>query len=720
MVFGILRGRRRLLASHLAGMACAGLLAGCAADDDRSASWQRNLQEDQGGGIFANLFRGGSQTALAGQSARAGQPLLVPGNDRFVNETLRPLPPGAQRADDGILLNFEDADLREVVATILGDILELNYLYDPRVQGRVTLQTVSPLTDEDTVATLELILRQNGGALVLRDGVYAVVPIAEAGSVTQVPRLAEGAVTLEPGFAVLVAPLRHASASELAGVLEPLAGFETTVRFDQNRNVLILTGSSADLTALRETVAMFDVDWLDGLSYGLFPLRNAQADGIITELEAVLGGPQSPVRDQVVLQPVTRMNAVLIVTKRRKILEELRLWVGRLDQDIGAGRDGVYVYRVENIPATDLADALQQVFGQGGTGGSRRTDSFAGGTETITAETEAVADPDLELDLPPALSGAGTDFGGLSIDGDENVRIFANEVNNTLVVRSSPETYRRIASIIRQLDTAPLQVLIDATIAEVTLTDELDYGVQFFLSNGRRQIINTTGNSSSVSASLPGFAASYVKGGAEVVLSALDQVTRINVISTPRIMVLDNQSATLNVGDEVPIITQQQQSTDGNSNIINQVSYRETGTSLSVQPRVSSSGLVTLDILQETSNVVESTADGTLTPTISQRTIESSIAVQNGQTILLGGLIQERDSRTKSGIPVLSDAPVIGGLFGTRGASTGRTELIVLLTPRVVRNPNEVRDITDELRDRIQNLSPDFAPKNNLTRLKRP
>lgn len=716
MIFGILWGRRSLPASRLAGMVSAVLLAGCAADDERAKSWQRGLQEDQGSGIFANLFRGGSQTALAGQSARAGQPLLVPGNDRFVNETLRPLPPGAQRADDGILLNFEEADLREVVATILGDILELNYLYDPRVQGRVTLQTVSPLTDEDTVATLELILRQNGGALVLRDGVYAVVPIAEAGSVTRVPRLADGSVTLEPGFAVLVAPLRHASASELAGVLEPLAGFETTVRFDQNRNVLILTGSSADLTALRETVAMFDVDWLDGLSYGLFPLRNAQADGIITELEAVLGGPQSPVRDQVVLQPVTRMNAVLIVTKRRKILEELRLWVGRLDQDIGAGRDGVYVYRVENIPATDLADALQQVFGQAGSGSARRNDSFAAGTETVTAETGA--DPD--LDLPPALASAAPGLGGLSIDGDENVRIFANEVNNTLVVRSSPETYRRIASIIRQLDTAPLQVLIDATIAEVTLTDELDYGVQFFLSNGRRQIINTTGNSSSVSANLPGFAASYVKGGAEVVLSALDQVTRINVISTPRIMVLDNQSATLNVGDEVPIITQQQQSADSNSNIINQVTYRETGTSLSVQPRVSSSGLVTLDILQETSNVVESTADGTLTPTISQRTIESSIAVQNGQTILLGGLIQERDSRTKSGIPVLSDAPVIGGLFGTRGASSGRTELIVLLTPRVVRNPNEVRDITDELRDRIQNLSPEFAPKNNLTRLKRP
>lgn len=695
-------------------MVCALVLVGCAAEEERSDNWNAGLQADKDRGVFANLFRGGSQTALAGSSARPNRPVLVPGNDRFVNETFTQLPTGARRSEEGVLLNFEDANLRDVVATILGEVLDLNYLYDQRVQGRVTLQTVAPLTDDDTVATLELILRQNGAALVLRDGVYAILPIAEAGSVTQVPRLANGSVTLEPGFAVMIAPLKSASASELAGVLEPLAGFETTVRFDQNRNVLILTGSASDLTALRETITLFDVDWLDGQSYGLFPLRSAQADSIVTELEAVLGGPQSPIRDQVVLQPVTRMNAVLVVTKRRKILEEMRLWIGRLDKDGGAGSDGVYVYRVENIPAIDLADALQQVFSQNGGSTLGGTDSFASNVETVSAESPA----DAEGGPPPAPQARAQNAAPLTVGDEENVRIFANETNNSLVVRSSPETYRRIVSIIRQLDVAPLQVLIDATIAEVTLTDELDYGVQFFLSNSRRSIINTTGNTNAVAANLPGFGASFVKGGAEVVLSALDQVTRLNIISTPRIMVLDNQSASLIVGDEVPIITQQQQGTDATSNIINQVTYRETGTSLSVAPRVSSSGLVTLDILQETSNVVESTSGGTLTPTISQRIIESSIAVQNGQTILLGGLIQEADRRTKSGIPVLSDAPVIGGLFGTRGNSTSRTELIVLLTPRVVRNPNEVRGITDELRARIQSLAPEFAPKNSLTKVK--
>ncbi|WP_299968737.1 type II secretion system secretin GspD [uncultured Roseobacter sp.] len=685
------------------------MLAGCAAEDERRDAWRSGLSGDGKKGGFFNIFKGGSQTAVQGRAAAGNQPLLVPGNDRFVNETLTPLPRGAQRNDEGVLLNFEEADLREVVATILGDILNENYLYDPRVQGRVTLQTVAPLSDEETVAALELILRQNAGAMVLRDGVYAIVPAAEAGAGAKVPVLADGAVSLSPGFAVLIAPLQSASASELAGVIEPLAGSQTSVRFDANRNVLILTGAASDLASLRETIAMFDVDWLDGLSYGLFPMRNAQAADVIAELEAILGGQNSPIRDQVVLQPVTRMNAVLVVTKRRKILQEMRLWTGRLDKDIGSGRSGVYVYRVENIPATDLAEALEQVFGNGGGSSLGGGSTFANDVETVSVETEGDAPP-------PAAMPA---FSQISIGDDEDVRIFANENSNSLVVRSSPETYRRITSIIRQLDVAPLQVLIDATIAEVQLNNQLDYGVQFFLSNGRRSIINTTANNASISPNLPAFAASYVKGGAEVVLSALDSVTRLNVISTPRIMVLDNQSATLNVGDEVPIITEQQQSTDSTANIINQVTYRETGISLEVQPRVSSSGLVTLDILQETSNVVEDSSSGTLTPTISQRTIESSIAVQNGQTILLGGLISEEDSRSKTGVPVLSDAPVIGGLFGTRRNGSNRTELIVLLTPRVVRNPNEVRDITEELRQRVQDLSPEFRPKNSLTRLRK-
>lgn len=696
-----LRCASRMRAISLA-MVCLAGLAACN-DTDRREGWFSGLasraQNDTGGG-----FGGGSQTAIPGRSADDLRPYIVPGTDQFINPALG-LPNGAARDQDGILLNFEDADLKQVIETVLGEVLGVNYFFDPRVQGRVTLQTVSALNDQDTLGAVQLVLRQNGAALVVRDNIYAILPAAEAGAGALVPVLSNGAVSLNPGMAVLVAPLKSASASELAGVIEPLAGTQTTVRYDAARNVLILAGPASDVASLRETIAMFDVEWMDGLSYGLFPLRNAQATDVIPELQAILGGPDSPIRDQVVLEPVTRMNAVLIVTKRNSVMQELRGWVGRLDRDLGAGQDGVYVYRVENIPASDLAEALTQVFGGSGGAGLGGGASFAPNETLASASTDGA--------VPAASTGAQ-----LAIGGDD-VRVFANEVNNTLVVRSSPETYQRIVAVIRQLDVAPMQVLIEATIAEVQLNNQLNYGVQTYLQNSRRTLVNSSGNSANIGGSYPGFVASYVTGGAEVVLSALDSVTQLNVISNPRLMVLDNQSARLNVGDEVPIITQQQQGSSGDSNIVNQVQFRQTGIVLEVSPRISSSGLVTLEIRQETSNVVEDASTGSLTPTISQRTIESSIAVQNGQTILLGGLIEGTDSAGKTGIPILSDAPIVGGLFGTRRNRSDRNELIVMLTPRIVRNPNEVRHITEELRQRVQSMSPEFAPRNTLTQLNR-
>lgn len=682
------------------------LLAACSSDIDQKSDWRDSLNKPFGLD-GSPLLRGGSRTAVAGRSGRPPRAMLYPGTDQFVTASGKAIPPGAVRSEEGVLLNFVDADLRLVVDNVLGEVFGLDYYYDQRVQGQVTLHTSSPLSEVDAMSALHLVVQQNGGALVRRDAILAVVPASEASTGTLVPILADSRVSLSPGNAVMIAPMRNASASELASLIEPLAGTQSTVRYDPNRNVLILAGPANDVAALRETISIFDVDWMDGLSYGLLPLKNAQAEDLILELRTVLGGENSPIRDQVVLEPVARMNAVLVVTKRRKLLEDVRNWVGRLDKDLGAGQDGVFVYRVENVQARELADALTAVFGTDGGAGIGTTSAFATSTQTETVSTDGtISDADLS-------KGSALRIG----DQGEVVRVFANESNNTLIVRAAPDTYRRMIAIIKQLDVAPLQVLIEATIAEVSLTNQLNYGVQFFLQNNSRTITSTTNTSSGIAGAFPGLVASYVNGGSEVILSALDSVTQINIISNPRLMVLDNRSARLNVGDEVPIITQQQQSTTDSSNIINQVEFRQTGLVLDVTPRVSSSGLVTLDIVQETSNVVDNASTGSLTPTISQRSLESSIAVQNGQTILLGGLIEANDRRGKTGTPVLSDVPLLGGLFGTRRNSSARTEIIVMLTPRVVRDPREVRNITEELRRRIANLPPSMAPRNNLTKI---
>jgi general secretion pathway protein D len=289
----------------------------------------------------------------------------------------------------------------------------------------------------------------------------------------------------------------------------------------------------------------------------------------------------------------------------------------------------------------------------------------------------------------------------------KKIRIIADQTNNSLYILATPQDFRDIRAALDSLDTEPLQVLIEATIAEVTLNDKLKYGVEWFFRQGNNSETLAQNLSGIPTAVFPGFSYVYAASNVRAVISALDEVTHINVISSPQLMVLDNRTALLQVGDEVPIITQSAVSViDPASPIVNSVQFRSTGVILSVTPRVNSSGNVELDIQQEVSDVVPTTTSTIDSPTIQQRKIKSSVSVHDGQTIALGGLIRDRQSHGKSGIPVLSDIPVVGTLFGTTTNTGDRTELLVLITPHVIRSPAEADAVTDELRQRLQSVLP--------------
>jgi general secretion pathway protein D len=259
----------------------------------------------------------------------------------------------------------------------------------------------------------------------------------------------------------------------------------------------------------------------------------------------------------------------------------------------------------------------------------------------------------------------------------------------------------------------PLQVLIEATIAEVTLNDRLEYGLQWFFSAGNNSFTFSTGETGTVAPTFPGFAYVLGTGDVRVVLNALTQVTDVKVISSPQLLVLDNEVARLQVGDEVPIVTRTAVSVgDPDAPVVNEVEYRDTGVILDIVPRVNSSGLVVLDILQEVSDVTETTSSAISSPTIQQRRIASTVAINSGETVALGGLIRDNNTNTVTGVPVLSDIPILGNLFKTTTDSVRRTELLVLLTPRVVRDRHDARVITDDLRKRLRALDP-LAPKIN-------
>ncbi len=626
-----------------------------------------------------------------------------------------------------ITLNFENTNLREVVKVILGDLLDENYSIDPAVQGAVTLQTSDPLSRDDLIPTLELLLRMNGAALVSQNGLFNVVPRDSAVRSMLAPQLGDSGLGLPRGYRVQVVPLSYIAAAEMQKILEPFTTSGNVVRVDTVRNLLILAGGGPELARLLETVRIFDVDWLAGMSVALFTPDFVDAETLSNELQVVFGDSgESPLAGLIHFATLERLDALLVITARPQYLEKVREWVERLDRDSGGTGQRLFVYRVQNGKAADLATVLGEVFQPESGFAVVAPPELAPGLEAIEiasprppiqAGEAALAVVKGEVPAAPALTPTALVAGeGLAITAGAPIRIIADEINNALVILATFQQYKQMEAALRRLDVSPQQVLIEATIAEITLKGDLKYGLEWFFTNqlgdkqGKGQLdLGVPG----IAAIVPGFSYSIVDSANAVraVLNALAEDSRLNVISSPSLMVLNNQTATIDVGDEVPITTQQQQSTVGTSSpIVNNIEYRNTGVLLSVTPRVNSGGLVIMDVEQEVSQVSSESEAGTLTPIISKRSITTSVAVQSGQTVVLGGLIREQKAVVRSGIPGLYNLPIIGPLFGTTSDEQVRTELVVLITPRAVQNAADAAQVTDEFRSKMQSLRPLTLP----------
>jgi len=616
--------------------------------------------------------------------------------------------PGQQRstppalAGDALVLNFENADLREVVRTILGDFLQVSYIYDPRVQGTVSLQTTKQLNPEAVLATLETLLRMNGAALVWEGNRYRILPADEAAG-QLVPQLGDSDTPLPPGYRVMIVPLRYISAVQMEKLLEPFVTTKTVLRVDVERNLLVVAGTSVELAALIETIQTFDVDWLAGMSVGLFPLEQVTPETMLPELEVVFGNDaEGPLAGLVRFEPVKRLNALLVITPQAAYLKRAEMWIRRLDRS-SSSEQSLYVYYLQNGKAAEVAKILAEIF-SGDKLSREREVQLAPGRQPVELASSPPSAP-----VAPAPGAAAP--GGRAVRTSESlalvtsgdIRVIADEVNNALLILATPQEHRMVMAAIKKLDIVPLQVLIEATIAEVKLTDDLRFGLQWFFKSGDVTGVLSSGTSAAISSTFPGFSLVAAGTDAKVILDALEKETSINIVSSPHLMVLDNQTASLQVGDEVPVITRQQSGTDLNSNLVNTVEYRNTGVIMNVTPRVNSSGSIIMDVEQEVSNVVPSSEE-TLTPTISQRKFKSSLVVQSGDTVVLGGLIFDFSTKQRQGLPLLSKLPIIGPLFGTTDNEEERTELVMLITPRLVQNRYEAKQVTNEVRRRLRAL----------------
>jgi general secretion pathway protein D len=657
-------------------------------------------------------------------------------------------------------LNFQNADIREVIQAILGNSLHETYTVDPNVSGTVTMASARPLSKDDLLPILESVLQMNGAAAV-RDGKsYRIVATDSAVS-------GRGDVgEARPGYGMTILPLKYVSAQSLTSLIDGFGTRPGSVRVEAARNLLVILGNGPDREAAVNTALSFDADWMRDQSVAILPLQNAKPEALIPELERVFASGENGVGTGLVqFMPMTRLKAVLAVAKRRDLIERARVWVRRLDNKDAGLESDIFVYRMKYRDASIVATILNQL--------------FSGASSTSPTSPNGQVTPDASSILSAGVSNAesslGTMSGGNSLDsatgsGSSNgspgsssgtagytgsgsgssgqtgttggngtssttavstttpggttvnvsdttatgngPRIQADTSNNSVVIYADRETRQKIVSALARLDVPQLQVAINVTMAEVRLTDELKFGIQYFIKskslglgndNGSIGLFNTAANA--IARDLPGF--NFVLGSSkspDVIISALDAVTDVHVLSSPSLVVMENEIAHFQVGDQIPIVTQtlQQPATTGSGNNFttsNEVEYRDTGIILSVKPRIAENGTVSMLIQQQISSVTQ--GSNSLTPTISNRQVSSSISVVDGQTVLLGGLISEQTSHAKSGIPGLSRLRVIGNLFGSTNNENNRTELIILIRPSVIRESQDAQHVAEELRSKL-------------------
>ncbi|TGQ73024.1 type II secretion system protein GspD [Mesorhizobium sp. M00.F.Ca.ET.186.01.1.1] len=643
-------------------------------------------------------YTGPAAVTSASDQAQRFNGAQYQGSGQFVSSAA----PVTQVTDNGggqYELNLVNAPVAQAAKAVLGDALHVNYVVDPRVQGTVTLQTSKPVSKDALSDILESALAVNGAGIVKRGGTYQIVPLSETLSST--PSVSVPSVSPSgPGVKVQVLQLQYIAADEMKTILEPITRQGSVLRVDSTRNLITVAGNNNDLDAIREAVSVFDVDWMRGMSVALHPLKASKPSAVASELDSIFGTKEGPGAKLIQFIPNDRLNSVLVITSRPAYLSRAASWIAKLDRLAETNEDQLFVYQIQNRPAKELAEVLSSVLGTPvKTEGSSAGSNVSPDQTPITMQSDGVT--------PAPLTGPSP-MQEVAADGQPkpHASVVADVENNALLIQTTARDYERIEQILAKVDVLPTQVMLEAVIAEVTLNDDLKYGLRWFFENGGMKISVTDVAKGVAAAALPGFNWSYATDNIQVTLNALSSITDVNVISAPTIMALNNQKAILQVGDQVPIATRQVvDQTLGSSPVVS-VEMKDTGVILTVTPRINNAGRVMLDIQQEVSNVTKTTSSGIDSPTIQQRKIQTRVLVNDGESLALGGLIQSRNNVDRTQVPILGDIPILGNAFKQKTDSIGRTELIIFIRPRVVRDISEAREVTEEFRGKISLQTP--------------
>ncbi|CAN7655084.1 type II secretion system secretin GspD [Pararhizobium sp. LjRoot235] len=692
------------------------VLAGCASEnsDDKWTSLMEGVERPQ-----AHQTRGYPNSSVIKNGGITGATpagFAQVGSGEFTGQSLSSVTSGpAPDGSEGYTINLVDAPVASAAKKILGDIMGYNYLVDPKVVGAITLQTSNPMSKQSLLDILEVSLATNGAAIIKKADRYEIVPLTEAtasNAIISGGRLPKN----EPGTKVQVLQLKYIAADEMRDIIEQVSKKGAVLRTDPARNYIVVAGNNGELSAIRESISVFDVDWMKGMSTALYPLKASQPQELVKELNSVFGAEDGPNAKTIRFIPNTRLNAVLAITSRPAYLSKVSAWIAKLDKIAQTNEQQLFVYEIQNRPAAELAKVLQNVLASAKSNASTaRQNPIAPDLVADTIQSEGQSEG---IDYSPEAKMEPDTMGSTS---SAMPSVVADVENNALLISTTAREYQRIEQILHRLDVLPTQVFLEAVIAEVALNDELKFGLRWYLENGNHSLGLTDLASGAVTAAFPGFNWTYLATDAQTALSALSSVTKVKVISSPNLMVINNQQAKLQVGDQVPVVTQTSSNTSSaDAVIINSVEMKDTGIILSVTPRINSSGRVMLDVQQEVSNVVATTTSGIDSPTIQQRKISTRVVVHDGESLALGGLIQEQKSLNQKKVPILGDIPLLGNAFKSKTDAINRTELIIFIRPRIVRDNEEARQVTDEFRQQFdfgRTDTPGKRMKRDLTRL---
>jgi general secretion pathway protein D len=622
--------------------------------------------------------------------------------------------------------HLENADLLQFINLVAGE-LKLNYILDPAVRGAVTISTSGDLKPGDLLPIFETVLKMNGAAAIKTGNFYRIVPLAAAPRTPLAISTGSSGAGLPEDLHLLmqIIPLKFVLAGDMARMLTPFLSEGGTVTVLEAGNTLILVDDSLNVKRLLEILRQFDDSSFAAQRVRLIPVRNNVASALVPELEAIfstyaLSGTQTPLR----FVPLDRVNGILVAVADPAAFHEVEEWVGKLDQPATPSGIQTFVYKVQNSEADRLVKLLDSLRGIGGGAGEagpgasgRGKGAVRGGGGSTSLQEQAFQQGSGET--PPGLGPFAAAGGGQGTNAPPPtaLRVITDPVSNSIIVRGTAQDYADIARTLDKLDIAPRQVLIEARVYEVDLSGGLSFGLEYALQQRTAgtsvpPVLGDYGVSASGTLAASGGIWYNQTRQLLAFLTASENRTRVKTLSAPSVLTTDSSEARIQVGETVPVLTSQGTAAGatsaGTSLYTSTVAQQDTGIILSVTPRITSTGLVSLRINQEVSTELPTGSTGIQSPSFSRRSVTTQAVAQDGQTIALGGLISYSQTKTTTRIPLLGDIPVLGALFGNTSYTTSETELIVLLTPRIISTLPAASAATREFEEKLKDLRREF------------